>query len=59
MNILTLYTITLISNLEVREQLQTLDKGLRDVVGNDIFGDATIDMCLVSDLVMLAKFKTP
>lgn len=43
----------------VKEQYQTLEKRLRSIEGNDIFGAAAMDMCLVPDLVLPAKFKTP
>lgn len=43
----------------VKEQYQTLDKGLRTIEGKNFFGNDTMDMCLVSNLVMLEKFKTP
>lgn len=42
----------------VKEQCQTLEKRLRAIEGNDIFGAAAMDMCLVPDLVLPAKFKT-
>lgn len=41
------------------EQLQTLEKRLRAIEGNDIFGASAMDMCLVPDLVLPSKFKTP
>lgn len=42
----------------MKEQCQTLERRLRAVEGNDVFGAATMDMCLVPDLVLSAKFKT-
>ena len=44
---------------EFKEQYQTLEKRLCAMEGNDVFGIAVENMCLVSDLVMPAKFKTP
>lgn len=41
------------------EQLQTLEKRLRAIEGNDIFGASAMDMCLVPELVLPSKFKTP
>lgn len=43
----------------VKEKSQTLERRLRAVEGNDVFGAAAMDMCLVPDLVLPAKFKTP
>lgn len=42
---------------EFKEQCQTLEKRLRSAEGNVVFGVAAIDICLVLDLVMPAKFK--
>ncbi|XP_058740205.1 uncharacterized protein LOC131612429 [Vicia villosa] len=44
---------------DVKEQYQTLEKRLRAMEGNNYFGVAAKNMCLVSDVVMPAKFKTP
>src|SRR4051812_33892552 len=44
---------------EVKEQYQVLEKRLRAMEGADYFGVAAENMCLVSDLVIPAKFKTP
>lgn len=38
---------------------QTFEKRLRAIEGNDVFGAASMDMCLVPDLVLPAKFKAP
>lgn len=43
----------------MKEQCQTLERRLRAIKGNDVFGATTMDMCLVSDLIIPAKFKTP
>ncbi|XP_058745950.1 uncharacterized protein LOC131618811 [Vicia villosa] len=43
----------------VQEQFQTLEKRLRAMEGNEFFSIDAGNMCLVSDLVMPAKFKTP
>ncbi|XP_058729077.1 uncharacterized protein LOC131601309 [Vicia villosa] len=44
---------------DVKEQYHTLEKRLRAMEGNDYFGVAAENMCLVSNFVMPAKFKTP
>lgn len=44
---------------DVKEKYQTLEKRLRAMEGNDVFGAAAMDMCLVPDLVLPKKFKTP
>lgn len=44
---------------DVKEKYQTLEKRLRAMEGNDVFGVAAMDMCLVPDLVLPKKFKTP
>lgn len=43
----------------VKEHWQTIEKRLRVVEGNDVFGTSAMDMYLVPDLVLPAKFKTP
>lgn len=43
---------------EVKEQCQTIEKRLIFLVGNGVLGAAIVDMCLVLDLLMPAKFKT-
>src|SRR3954470_870927 len=43
----------------VKEQYQFLEKRLRAMEGADYFEVAAENMCLVSDVVMPAKFKTP
>ena len=44
---------------EVKEQFQTLEKRMRAMEGNEFFSVDVDNMCLVSDLVVPAKFKTP
>ena len=44
---------------EFKEQYQTLEKRLGAMEGNEFFSGDANNMCLVSDLVMPAKFKTP
>lgn len=44
---------------EVKEKCQILEKRVRTMEGNDICGATTMDMCLVLDLTVPAKFKTP
>ena len=44
---------------DVKEKYQTLEKRMRAMEGNDVFGAAAMDMCLVPDLVLPKKFKTP
>ena len=44
--------------VNVKESFQTLEKRLKVVEGDDILGDAAMDMCLVSYLVIPTKFKT-
>ncbi|XP_050915249.1 uncharacterized protein LOC127130248 [Lathyrus oleraceus] len=44
---------------EVNENMQLLEKKFRDLEGDHVFGSAAKEMCLVSGLVIPAKFKTP
>lgn len=44
---------------EVKENMQLLEKKFRDLKGDHVFGSAAKEMCLVSGLVIPAKFKTP
>ncbi|XP_050919635.1 uncharacterized protein LOC127137195 [Lathyrus oleraceus] len=44
---------------EVKENMQLLEKKFRDLEGDHVFGSAAKEMCLVSGLVIPAKFKTP
>ena len=44
---------------EINEQYQTLEKRLRVVEGKDFFSVDANNMCLVSNLIMPPKFKTP
>ncbi|XP_050875250.1 uncharacterized protein LOC127078874 [Lathyrus oleraceus] len=44
---------------EVKENMQLLAKKFRDLEGDHVFGSAAKEMCLVSGLVIPAKFKTP
>ena len=43
----------------LRGNVETIEKMLRAMEGDQIFGVAAREMCLVSELVILAKFKTP
>ncbi|XP_050915798.1 uncharacterized protein LOC127130883 [Lathyrus oleraceus] len=43
----------------MKENFQILEKRLRAMEGDQVFGNATKEMCLVSGLVIPAKFKTP
>lgn len=43
---------------KLRENVETIEKGLRAMEGDQIFGAAAREMCLVSGLVIPAKFKT-
>lgn len=43
----------------IKKKYQTLEKRVEVIEGNNIFVVAVIDMCLVTDLVIPAKFKTP
>lgn len=43
----------------VAERLRALEKKIKAIEGNNIFGSATMNMRLVSNLVIPAKFKTP
>ncbi|XP_050909656.1 uncharacterized protein LOC127123486 [Lathyrus oleraceus] len=43
---------------EVKENMQLLEKKFRDLEGDHVFGSAAKEMCLVSGLVIPAKFKT-
>ncbi|XP_050895901.1 uncharacterized protein LOC127102590 [Lathyrus oleraceus] len=43
----------------LREEVVTIDKRLRKMEGDQIFGAAARDICLVSGLVIPPKFKTP
>ncbi|XP_050909079.1 uncharacterized protein LOC127122845 [Lathyrus oleraceus] len=45
--------------IEVKENMQLLEKKFRDLEGDHVFGSAAKEMCLVSGLVIPAKFKTP
>lgn len=42
---------------KIKEQCQTLERRLRDIEGNDVFGASAMDICLVPDLVLPPKFK--
>ncbi|XP_050888863.1 uncharacterized protein LOC127094035 [Lathyrus oleraceus] len=42
----------------LRENVETIEKRLRPMEGDQIFGAAAREMCLVSGLVIPAKFKT-
>ncbi|XP_050876089.1 uncharacterized protein LOC127079759 [Lathyrus oleraceus] len=44
---------------EVKENMQLLEKKFRALEGDHAFSSATKEMCLVSGLVILTKFKTP
>ncbi|XP_058784564.1 uncharacterized protein LOC131659375 [Vicia villosa] len=44
---------------EVKEKYNVLEKRLKVVEGNDIFGFDTMNLCLVSDLTVPTKFKVP
>ncbi|XP_050875699.1 uncharacterized protein LOC127079345 [Lathyrus oleraceus] len=44
---------------KLRENVETIEKRLRAMEGDQIFGVATREMCLVFGLVIPAKFKTP
>ncbi|XP_050877389.1 uncharacterized protein LOC127081150 [Lathyrus oleraceus] len=41
------------------DRLRALEKKIKAIEGNKIFGASAINMCLVSNLVIPAKFKTP
>lgn len=41
----------------VKKKYNVLEKRLTDVEGSDIFGFDVMNMCLVADLTVLAKFK--
>lgn len=41
------------------ERLRALENKVKAIEGNDIFGSTTMNMRLVSNLVIPAKFKTP
>ncbi|XP_050877301.1 uncharacterized protein LOC127081057 [Lathyrus oleraceus] len=43
----------------LKENFQIVKKRLRAMKGDQVFGTAARDMCFVSGLVILAKFKTP
>ncbi|XP_050916569.1 uncharacterized protein LOC127131696 [Lathyrus oleraceus] len=43
----------------MKENFQILEKRLRAMEGDQVFGDAAREMCLVFGLVIPAKFKTP
>ncbi|XP_050916061.1 uncharacterized protein LOC127131169 [Lathyrus oleraceus] len=43
----------------MKENFQILEKRLRATEGNQVFGAAAREMCLVSGLMIPAKFKTP
>ncbi|XP_050909945.1 uncharacterized protein LOC127123809 [Lathyrus oleraceus] len=43
----------------MKENLQILEKRLRAMDDNKVFGAATREICLVSDLMIPVKFKTP
>lgn len=43
----------------IEQKYQTLEKRVKAMVGNNIFGVTTMTMCLVLDLVIQTKFKTP
>ncbi|XP_050878830.1 uncharacterized protein LOC127082642 [Lathyrus oleraceus] len=43
----------------VADRLRTLEKKIKAIEGNNIFGTSAMNMHLVSNLVILAKFKTP
>ncbi|XP_050897366.1 uncharacterized protein LOC127104210 [Lathyrus oleraceus] len=44
---------------EVKENMQLLEKKFRYLEGDHVFGSSAKEMCLVSELVIPAKFKTP
>lgn len=44
---------------KLRENVETIEKRMREMEGDQILGVASREMCLVSGLVILAKFKTP
>ncbi|XP_050876225.1 uncharacterized protein LOC127079918 [Lathyrus oleraceus] len=44
---------------KLRENVKTIEKRLRAMEGDQIFGATVREMCLVSGLVIPAKFKTP
>ncbi|XP_050889286.1 uncharacterized protein LOC127094502 [Lathyrus oleraceus] len=44
---------------EVKENMQLLENKFRALKGDHVFGSAAKEMCLVSGLVISAKFKTP
>lgn len=44
--------------VDVKEIFQSLEKRLKAMEGDDTFGAAAMDMCLVSDLVIPTKFIT-
>ncbi|XP_050909209.1 uncharacterized protein LOC127122980 [Lathyrus oleraceus] len=43
----------------IKENFQILEKRLREMESDQVFGVAARDICLVSNLVIPAKFKTP
>lgn len=43
----------------IKENFQILKKRLRAMEDDKVFGATAREMCLVSDLVIPAKFKTP
>lgn len=44
---------------KLRENVETIEKRLREMEGDQIFGAAAREMSLVSGLVIPTKFKTP
>lgn len=43
--------------IKLKEKFQTLEKRVKAIEVNDIFGATAMDMCLVSDLIIPTKFK--
>lgn len=46
-------------DVEVAERFQVLEEKLKAIEGHDAFGLNASDMCLVPDLIITSKFKTP
>lgn len=42
---------------EAKEKYPTLERRVKSIEGNNIFGAVVMDMCLVSYLTTLTKFK--
>lgn len=45
--------------MEMAEKHHMLEGRLKAIKGNDVFDLDALDMCLVSDLIITPKFKTP